>query len=362
MSAGSSYEYLKLEMWHTLLARALIFRAIASRLGDLCNAVHDQKKYGGSVKTALQLLYQTSDDVAGNADTDLLAVAEVVQHWLAEIEKIARAPSAEDEARRLLSRLQELLSELQEFLAEGAVPDPFRELLDRVGAQAAAVYGVSWRQVSFSLLHLREHPRPPGGDRDPYALTATTKVDDGQARIELQVYPAEFGPEAYAAMPMIFTHECVCHVPAQQFENRNASPFAEGFLDWAAIFFFDMWMALLDSELTPAAKRHAAQLGAIRKEIGRTAWAERIGGHEAADVLATWFETEMRYSAPEAQAKVARLAVELNKASARLEKKDLFVSELQSPLSPELRRVLRAWEGGTAPATALLDLPLPDLP
>ena len=60
---------------------------------------------------------------------------------------------------------------------------------------------------------------------------------DIEAVVELHVHHDDFGPAAFAALPILLTHECVCHVPARQDRASNDSTFAEGLLDWVSDVF-----------------------------------------------------------------------------------------------------------------------------
>jgi hypothetical protein len=329
---------------------------MAPRLSEVFVAMDDSPRFGVTIRAAVLSLYAACDRVAENGGADdLQVVGNVMEACLEDL--ATRAEEAGD------GEAQQLLVELHELVSKGTAPDdPFQELLSGVVEQASQVYGSCWRDVSLSLLHRCAHPRGASSHEDPYALTATTSVND-RARVELHIYPDEFELEAYAAIPMILVHECVCHVPARQYEIRNASLFAEGFLDWAAIFFFDRWVAEIDAALAPAARHHGERLCAIRKRRRQVAWAERVRGQLAAEKLANWFQTELGRPWHEAQAKVALLAVELNKVRGRLQRKDCFVSQLPLLSSrPELRRLLREWEldPKRVPAATLLDLPLAD--
>jgi hypothetical protein len=296
---------------------------------------------------ALDSLYLAADGIAVTASTDDQVVAEVVENWLQDIRAIAERSTTEEDEGQLLGDIHHLA---QYALAH----DPFQELLDKVITKASVVYAHSWRRASLSLGQIRRHPRPSNREQDPYAVTASTNTRMDAAEIELNIYPLEFGPAAYAVIPLLFVHECVCHVPAQQDRNDNRSPFAEGFLDWVSIFFFEQWIALLDTELAPAARHHALQFSQILKGRRNPAWAARVRGHQAAETLTAWLQADMGRTLTEARVRVALLAVDLNQTSAPLAKKDLFISKLRWPFSQELKTMLVEWEVNDAPAAYLL--------
>jgi hypothetical protein len=175
--------------------------------------------------------------------------------------------------------------------------------------------------------------------------------------VELHIHHDDFGPAAFAALPILLTHECVCHVPARQDKASNDSTFAEGLLDWVAYVFHEQWAGKLDVELAPAARRHAEVLRSVlgRRIDSAEGRARRIG-HEAAETLRSWFEVRCDHGPHESKLAVAQLGVQLNKVDRPLADKDHFVSLLGWPLPPALEEVLREWEEGRVPASAVLDV------
>jgi hypothetical protein len=323
-----------------------MFRAVRSRLWELWDAGNDFKNYGRSIRTALDDLYELVDEIAAKTLDDHQTVSEVMASWRAEIYMTATG-------RRTKPKAQGLLAELYELAKEAVHHDPFKELLDQVAAKTSAIYGTWWRDVSLSLGYTREHPRPPGSDSN--GIGAATKLDDDRAEIQLDIYATDFGPAAYAALPYVLIHECVCHVPARQDKNDNRSEFAEGFLDWAAVYFFERWIAELDSCLAPAAIEHTARLGGILKRETSPTGVQRLRGHHKAQLLATWFQDSgISGCRDQARAKVASLAIELNETDTSLARKDWFLSTVRFPLPSELQEGLRAWASGEKSAEDLL--------
>jgi hypothetical protein len=173
--------------------------------------------------------------------------------------------------------------------------------------------------------------------------------------VELQIFGERFGPAAYAAVPMLFTHECVCHVPARQDRVKNSSTFAEGLLDWAAYHFLSLWAVKLDREFGSTARKHAERLRRVLTRHGTTTeGAARQIGHDAASDLAAWFESECAMSAEESFHRVARLAVELNMVDRPLVAKEHLVSLLGWP-PPKVAQDLHSWVQGTMSSEQLLD-------
>ena len=343
------YQQLEPDTWRGLLARAAVFHATRGRLGRLCDMA-DQP----AVRTVLARLEEAVQLYAPKDEDDRTVVMQVAAAWDEALAQILCWERIEPAARRLLT-------ELKELVASACCEDPFRAVFAPIESQASQLYEGAWRPARLSVAYARSHPRGCDVNHDPYAMTAMTPwpPDPVAAEIELQIYGDGFGPAAYAAMPMLLTHECVCHVPARQERAKNDSQFAEGFLDWAAYHFFGIWAGKVDPQFASATRKHAERLkqvltGQVRTREGRA----RLAGHDAAEDLRAWFESECRMSADESRTQVAQLAVELNKADRPLVDKDHFVSLLEWPLPPELASRLRSWVAGVASSEELLSLRL----
>jgi hypothetical protein len=343
------YQQLEPDMWRSLLARAAVFHATRGRLGRLCDMA-DQP----AVRTVLARLEEAVQLYAPKDEDDRTIVTQVATAWNEALAQILSWDKIDAAARRLLT-------ELKELVVSACGEDPFLAVFAPIESQASQLYGAAWRPARLSVAHARSHPRGSDVSHDPYALTAMTPwpPDPAAAEIELQIYGDGFGPAAYAAMPMLLTHECVCHVPARQERAKNDSQFAEGFLDWAAYHFFGIWAGKVDPQFASATRKHAERLkqvltGQVRTNEGRA----RLVGHDAAEDLRTWFETECLMSAEESRTQVARLAVELNQADRPLVDKDHFVSLLEWPLPPELASRLHSWVAGLVSSEELLSLRL----
>jgi hypothetical protein len=345
---GSPHDQLDPEMWRVLLARGALFRAIRSRLARLSDLA------GQPVRAVLLAhLEQTIQALALSGDMDdALVVKRVVADWTLALDAVLGWP-------RLAMADRTLLTELRRLVTEAASCDPFDAVFAPIQWQASQLYGPAWRPARLSLAHIRSHPRHSA---DPYGLTAMTPwpPGPGAAEIELQIWCDGFGPAAYAAVPMVLTHECVCHVPARQDRAKNDSQFAEGFLDWAAYHFFRIWAGKVDPQFAVAARLHAERLRQVL--TGQPTSNEvqaRLLGHHAAEELQAWFESEHGMDDVESRTLVARLAVELNVADRPLVAKDHFVSLLGLPMPPEVAAALAGWlEGGTS-AEDLLALRVP---
>ena len=138
-------------------------------------------------------------------------------------------------------------------------------------------------------------------------------------------------PGAYAAIPWLLVHECICHVPARQGgKNSNASPFAEGFMDWAACFFFERWMDQIDASLSLAASQSQGLIDRTLTRPETSEGAARLRGRSAAKRIVTWLRNDHGYDEERAKAWVAKFATDLNCHEASLAKKDSFVVALNS--------------------------------
>jgi hypothetical protein len=341
--AVSPYD-LEPPMWRGLLARGAVFHATRTKISQFCELL-DHDKW---VKLVwLDLVTRIEEFAELDLDDDA-AVQRVVTAWDDRLlDTLGRTP-LEAEARQLLGELRELVRR-----AHGA--DPFLRIFTGVTARAQALYQEGWRSAALGVAHLGEHPRQNG---DPYALTAATpwRPNAPVAEVELRIQPDLFGPAAFAAVPMLLIHECICHVPARQDRAANDSTFAEGLLDWVAYLYHDLWAVTIDCDLAPAALRHAETLRHILTGASGPEGRARRVGHQAARNLQTWFRRAYGHDPAVAQLMVARLAVQLNLVDRPLADKDHFVSLLGWPLPPVLQQALREWDAGDLPAEALLDV------
>jgi hypothetical protein len=344
VQALSPYTGLEPGTWRNLLARAAVFHATRTKLSEFC----DHIDRGGAVQLLMLDLEIRARECAEHDTDDDETVNRVIKAWDARLIELLTLTQLDTEARDLLAALQTLMR-----CACGA--DPFRKIFAGVTAFASTVYGDGWRRPTLGMAHLGRHPRP---GRDPYAVTAATPwpPDETSAEVELRIHCDMFGPAAFAALPMLLTHECICHVPARQDRAANDSTFAEGFLDWVAYVYYENWAVKLDHALAPSARRHADLLrNVLTSDKSPEGDARRIG-HQAARNLQAWFEQACDQAAHEAKLTVARLAVQLNTVDRPLSDKDHFVSLVGWPLPPQLEDVLHRWEAQDLDADALLDV------
>ncbi|MHA6628073.1 hypothetical protein ACU61A_21755 [Pseudonocardia sichuanensis] len=332
-------------MWRSLLARGAVFYAMRTKLSEFCDYIeqsaHVRRLMGDLEIHAQECAAHDADDEA-----TVLRIIAALDNRLLELLALEQVDAG---ARDLMAQLRALSRCARSI-------DPFRALFVGVSGYASTVYGDGWRTPSLALSHLGRHPRPAG--EDPYPVTAATPwpPQESSAEVELRIHCAAFGPAAFAVLPMLFTHECICHVPARQDRAANDSWFAEGLLDWVAYVYFENWVVKLDHELAPAARRHAELLRTVLTSDKSREGVARRGGHDAARTLQAWFEYACDHTVDEAKLTVARLAVQLNTVDRPLAEKDKFVSFVGQPLPPALEDALRRWEAGDLQAEALLDV------
>lgn len=352
MPRTSPYRYLPPETWRNMLVLGVIFYAARARLDRL----YDMGTQTTSVRLALDQLAiaarEASSDGTGDEDEDTI-VRKAVKAWDANLDSVLGLNTLETDARRLLTEIRGLVS------CGVVAHNPFQMLFAAIEAKTRDVYGDAWRPAELSVAHMKSHPRRGAQEEsDPYTVTALTQwaPKAKKVEIELSVYCEKFGPAAFAALPMLFAHECVCHVPARQDKAKNDSLFAEGFMDWAAHRFLYKWSVAVDPDLAPAARMHAARLKYVLTQYEHSKEAAaRLRGHEAAEALSTWFEDECGLPDDEVGPRVARLAVELNQVNSSIEMKDYFVSMLELPFPPELAKLLRDWVAGEIDSGQLFD-------
>jgi hypothetical protein len=345
--AISPYPGLEPWMWRSLLARAVVFHATRRRLSQFC----DHVAKGGAVQRVLRDLEMDAREWAECDVDDDTAVSRVIEAWDARLTEIL-------DRRHLDPTVRTLIGELRDLVRCACSDDPFRHIFTRITEHASALYGDAWRTATLGVAHIGSHPRGDMTGTDPYVVTAMTPwlPEMPEAVVELQIFHDDFGPAAFAAVPILLTHECVCHVPARQDKASNESTFAEGLLDWVAYVFHEQWAGKLDVELAPAARRHAEVLRTVLgRGTDKTGRARRIG-HDAAESLRSWFEVSCGHGPHESKLAVAQLGVQLNKVDRSLADKDHFVSLLGWPLPPALEEVLRGWEEGEVPASGVLDV------
>jgi hypothetical protein len=339
------------EKWRNLLARAVVFHAtrdLVGRLSELADQVPE-------VARALLELEISAAEAADRYCEDAEAVGQVIKLWYDALGVALQSRILSPSARRLFD---EMRLSLRDHVVDETGHDPFTVMLRSIEREAALLYRDAWRPTMLSVFHRRTHPRSALPTADPYPVTSAVVWPPAAdaVEIELHVFCEKFGPAAYAVVPMLLTHECVCHVPARQDEPKADSPFAEGFLDWAAYYFLDAWAMKLDPRSGPAIRKHAQRLKVVLLgDAATAAGLARQVGHDAADNLLAWFEQRLALPHDAGRVRVADFAVRLNVVERPLADKDNLVSRLGWPLPPDLDQALIAWTNGAVSTEALLD-------
>ncbi|HWM03106.1 MAG TPA: hypothetical protein VNP92_12315 [Actinophytocola sp.] len=343
MPICSPYPGLETWIWRDIFARAAVFHAARARLAELSDHIDRSDE----IRLALCDLQVLARSYAAGQLDDESMLAAVITAWDVTLSRTLELDQLDPSARALLSEIRDLAS-------RACQDDPFQRIFARVAELARNAYGEGWRAATLAVSHIGSPPRI--GD-DPYAVTAVTAWPPAsdEAEVELRIHCARFGPAAFAALPMLLVHECICHVPARQSGViDNSSTFAEGLLDWVAYVYHEQWAVKLDRMLAPAARSHARSLRDVLRRGDSPACRARQLGHRAADNLQAWFEDDREQPPMEAQMSVVKLAVQLNLVDRSLAEKDRFVSLLDAQLPPCLQDALRGWDDGLLDADQLL--------
>ena len=207
------------------------------------------------------------------------------------------------------------------------VADPFEALFETIAPCAAGLYDTDWPPVALSTRRFAS----AGGAYGVSAFTLPASAANGPVEVVLRIDPDAFGPKSYAAIPALLIHECVCHVatwmPVPPPSPDNGSPFAEGFMDFAADYYRALWSSELGA-LAPIVEQHGQQLFAEIEQRGGPLSVGRRRGRHAAQVMKHQLVAQVGSTPAEASRLVARLAVELNVVPRPLAIKDRFVEHL----------------------------------
>ena len=351
-SGDCPYPDLDERIWRNILARAIAFHAIRIRLAD----VFDRASASNAVDSALRQLATIADEISTTELDAGRAVLTVLDEWRSFVARAAQLAHLDTSDADLLREIEKLLMEALAACGKRIV-DPLADTFAKVARLSGAAYRRQfWRKPTFSLAMEIAHPRPHHSYLDPYAVSAlTTSVPN--AVVQLVIWPHAFGPPAYAVLPYVLIHECICHVPAQQDRVDNGSIFAEGFMDWAAEHFYELWLPRIDSRLAPMTEQHVAALQQVLTGVSNADTSPRRIGRRRASQLVNWIsgrDPGLGESRFVAKSRVAKLALTLNATMAPLKVKDHFVSELNPPPNPILAERLKAWVDGQLEPAALL--------
>lgn len=292
-----------------ILARGTVLCACSPALAALIDLTNDRSPLivdamGG---------FGSAAEHARDAPDDGEAIARLVDAWSERLEALLSIAHRQEE--------RSVLEALRTLVPKAADEDPFANAVGVLADAASALYEDSWVDPTVTVGFLSRHPSP---DHPGYAIRALTAGGE----IRLMIHAAGFGPSALAALPALLVHELVCHVPARQHPVDNRSPFAEGFMDWAARYYGRVWAARLpapqaaiyvenEERLYEAVASSEPQLATVRRR-----------GRRAAQYLAIALEQHHGYEQARAQSAVASLAVSLNVVDAPTYAKDGFVARL----------------------------------
>ena len=197
-------------------------------------------------------------------------------------------------------------------------------------AVAADCYAASWpAAVELQLATLGHPPRD-----DRFAVSGSTKRG-ASVTVTLKIQIRRFGPWSLAAVWSVLAHELIAHAGAQQgLDIDEASPWAEGVMDWAA-------SVLLLQHLRQDPSLFAAHLRVRHEEFyglsGRfgdvDAAVARQLGRRVADRLCARLTAHHGYAPGVADLLVARWATRFNATPKSLLEKDELVYELDDPVA-----------------------------
>jgi hypothetical protein len=351
-SAGCPYPDLDDRIWRNILARANVFHAIRPRLADL----FDRASASNALDSTLRQLASIADEVSEIEGDATKAVLTTLDEWRRIVAGAAQFVHLERSDANLLREIEKLLSDALS-VSSMRVANPLEDTFVKVSKLSAQVYrSHRWVKPTFSLAMEIAHPRPHHSYLDPYAVSALT-TSAPNVIVQLVIWPHAFGPPAYAVLPYVLIHECICHVPARQDRVDNGSTFAEGFMDWAAEHFYELWLSRIDSRLAPMTEQHVAALQQVLTGASSVDASFRRIGRRAASQLMNWIsghDPGLGRGRTVAKSAVARLALTLNTTMASLDIKDHFVSELNPTPTPDLGKRLEAWVDGELDSVDLL--------
>jgi hypothetical protein len=290
------------------------------------------------------------------ADAYLIAVAEAARpcSWQQAFVRSIELVRAQINNRIAAMGDDVELQRLLKLVEEAQACDPLQEIFNQLARRTKNAYRTSpKRAVVLDRDWLISHPvgeTRPGQYRDAYHVSAQTVIDGSKAKVELQIHLDRFDVFSLLAVPALLTHELICHAHAREDRNNDRSLWAEGVMDWVAMYFFDAW---------------AGQVGlpyGLTRLHGRQLWDERSGGpwkytgRLAADALVEWLtiDRSVRRTAT-AQVLACKFALQMNVVEAPLPTKDVLASRLLNiKRDQSLQRSIRDWHHSDAPVAALL--------
>lgn len=295
---------------------------------------------GGILKDA----YLTAHVQVGRFPTNKQAFDQSVEIVRNNIEQRIEASGADPELGRLL-----------ELVREATQCDAIQEIFNKLASETRSIYRMAPRRsVRLQREWLADHPlgaSRPGNFRDPYHINARTTVQNQLSLIELQIHLDGFDVASLLALPALLTHELVCHAYANEDRSDQRSIWAEGVMDWAALFFFEKWGLRLGLPYAPI------------KTHGETFWEQRMTptryvGRATAETLVQWLANDALVQVrglTMARQVAARFALEVNVSAAPLLAKDSLASRIANiGADALLQQAFRDWRAGSSSAAAML--------
>jgi hypothetical protein len=296
----------------------------------------------------LEWLMPVLEDAYRVADTEAARLHSNEEAFIAAIAAI----KSQIDQRIAYSGSSAELERLKKVAEEADIHDPLQNTFQMLSKNTRNVYRSGrCRVMTLDREWLIDHPSGSMSAvrHDPYSVNAETRIRGNAASVELQVYLDRFDAPSLLAIPALLTHELICHTQAREDRNNDRSIWAEGVMDWAALFFFEIWAA-----------RTGLPYG-LTKIHGRRLWDNRMTsfrytGRLAADTLVEWLVRDQSVKLTTvAQALTAKLALQVNVVDAPLPVKDALASRMANiRRDTALQESVRAWRHERASAEALL--------
>jgi hypothetical protein len=256
-------------------------------------------------------------------------------HLLEEIDEVGRL--ATDPDAKLL------LAELRDSLLDMSPEDHLARTFSLVSTLAQGLYGEAWSTPRLTVARFARERR----------VDVTTAVHDGDSReVKVIMNIESLSPVDFATLPQRMAHACIVHL-INPLDGTADSVFLEGFMDWASRYFCSRWASSVDPLMASSIRQLATRPMFRAPEVqGRM---QRLGSL-LAENLVNWLERTGGLNIADSQARVAQLAVDLNKVDRPVEMKDDFVLLCHHmSISPVMESRLLLWLNDRMTPEQLLD-------